>query len=145
MSYDEELRAKLDAVRPVEERNEHSIDVASRERHLFSELEDDLEFSSYDLEESDVLRAMKLMEILQSYGEAFRHKQALKLFYTLARIDIVTPKNLLAFCKIPTAEFKMIIQAMAKYNLLFINEEGELELTLDGKSLASRIGIDIYF
>jgi hypothetical protein len=145
MSYEEELRAKLDAVRPVEESDEHTIDVASRERQLFDELEGEFEFSSYDLEESDVLRTMKIVEILAGYNEVFAHKDALKLFYTLARIDIVTPKNLLGFMKIPTARFKTVVQAMAKHKLVFINDDGELELTLDGKSLASRIGIDIYF
>ncbi len=146
MSYEEELRAKLDAVRPLSDTpDDNIVDVESRERQLFDELEEEFEFASYDLEESDVLRTLKILQILEGYGEAFRHQEALKIFYTLARIDIVTPKNLLAFSRIPTAEFKAIIQAMGKKGLLFINEDGELELTMEGKSLASRIGVDIYF
>ena len=146
MSYEEELRAKLDAARPLSELpDENIVDVQSRERQLFDELENEFEFASYDLEESDVLRTLKIMKILEGYGEAFSHNNALKLFYTLSRIDIVTPKSLLAFMKIPTSEYKAIIQAMGKKGLLFINEDGELELTMEGKSLASRIGMDIYF
>ena len=146
MSYEEELRAKLDAVRPLSDTpDDNIVDVETRERQLFDELVSEFEFACYDLEESDLLRTLKIMKILEGYGNAFSHKSALKLFYTLARIDIVTPKNLLAFMKMPTSEFKVIIQQMGKKGLLFINEDGELELTMEGKSLASRIGVDIYF
>lgn len=146
MSYQEELRAKLDAVERVSEReNDTVVDVESREQKLFDELSCEFEFGSYDLDEADVLRALKIWELLDAYPGLFTEKSALKLFYILARMDIVTPKKLLAFSEVPVADFKRIIQSMARHKLLFINEDGELELTLEGKSLASRIGVDIYF
>ena len=144
MNYEEELRSKLDAVRPVSKAIEENIvDVGSRERVIFGELEEAFE-APYDLDESDLLRTLKILAILDTYPNVFKHSKALRLFYTLTQIDIVTPKSLLIFSRLPTAEFKTIIHAMAGAGLLFINSDGELELTMEGKSLAARIGVESY-
>ena len=146
MSYQDELRARLDAVERGSKREKESVvDVQRQEEKLFEELSDEFEFGSYDLDEGDVLRTLKILEILDAYPGLFNEKNALKLFYILARVDIVLPKRLLSFSEVPVADFKRIIQSMARHKLLFINDDGELELTLEGKSLASRIGVDIYF
>lgn len=145
MTYEEELRARLDAVRPAPEpKQSHTVDVSAQEQKMFDELASEFEFSRYDLDESDILRTLKTLDILERYHDVFRHKRALRLFYTLSRIEVVTPKKLHAFSGLPAAEFKAVIQAMARYRLVFKNETGELELTMDGKSLASRIGLDIF-
>ena len=144
MSYQDELRAKLDAVRPEEVKAENIVDVQSREQAIFEELEEAFEVASFDLDEDDVLRTLKILSILDAYPNVFSRRGALKLFYTLSRIDIVTPKSLLQFLRLPTTEFKEIIQAMAKAGLLFRNGDGELELTMAGQSLAARIGVESY-
>lgn len=145
MSYQDELRARLDAVmRPETGERSSVVDVERLEQNLFDELGREFEFSSYDLDESDVLRTLKILQILERHPDVFRHKDALKLFYTLARVDIIAPKRLLGFLQMETERFKRIVQAMAKERLLQMNGEGELEMTLEGKSLAERIGIGIY-
>jgi len=145
MSYQDELLAKLAAAHaddPVDDGN--IVDTQTQEEKILDELDGEFEFVRYDLDESDILRTLKIHDILESYHEGFGHKSALRLFYTLARIDVITPKSLHAFSRLPVAEFKAIIQAMARHRLLFKNENGELELTMDGKSLAARIGLDIF-
>ena len=145
MSYQDELLAKLAAVHaadPVD--NGTIVDTQTQEEKLLEELSGEFEFSRYDLDESDILRTLKILNILEPYQEAFRYKSALKLFYTMARVDVITPRNLHAFSRLPVSEFKTVIQSMAKHKLLFQNDNGELELTMDGKSLAARIGLDIF-
>lgn len=145
MSYQDELLAKLAAAHaadPLEDGT--AVDAQSQEEKILEELDGEFEFTRYDLDESDILRTLKIMDILEQYHEVFRHKSALKLFYTLARVDVITPKHLHAFSRLGTKEFKTVIQAMARYKLLFKNENGELELTLEGKHLAARIGLDIF-
>lgn len=145
MSYQDELLAKLaaaHAANPVDKGT--IIDAQTQEEKLLKELSGEFEFTRYDLDESDILRTLKILDILERYQEVFRYKSALRLFYTLARVDVIMPKNLHTFLKLPVSEFKTIIQMMAKNKLLFQNENGELELTMDGKSLAARIGLDIY-
>ena len=144
MNYEEELRAKLDATRPISSVTATVMDVSTQEQQILDELDGEFVFSRYDLDESDILRTLKILDILKSYPTAFKHATALQIFYILSRIDVITPKNLLAFCKLPSSEFKMILNAMAKENLVFKNSDGELELSLDGKSLATRIGVDIF-
>ena len=146
MSYQDELLAKLAAAHaatPVDK--SIAVDTKTQEDKLLEELNGEFEFVRYDLDESDILRTLKILHILGTYQDVFRHKSALKLFYTLARVDVITPKRLHAFSRLNVSEFKTIIQAMAKSRLLLQNENGELELTMDGKSLAARIGLESYF
>ncbi len=146
MDYQEELRAKLDAIHANSvESNRVSLDFDAQEKKLLDELSDELELSQYDLQESDILRALKIDEILAGFGDAFMHKSALKLFYILCRIDVIEAKKLLQFSELDVKSFKHIINGFAKQKLVFKNETSELELTMDGKSLASRIGMDIFF
>jgi hypothetical protein len=145
MNYQEELQAKLDAVRAHDnDTQREALDFDAQEKKLLDELALDLELSQYDLQESDVFRALKIDEILAGYGSAFSHKGALKLFYTLCRMDVITAKKLLTFSLLDLQTFKQIINGFAKEGLVFKNETSELELTMDGKSLASRIGVDIF-
>ena len=146
MSYQDELLAKLAAAHaadPVDTAT--AVNTESQEEKILSELDKAFEFSRYDLDESDILRTLKILNILEKYQEVFRHKGALMLFYTLVRVDVISPKRLHSFSRLGVTEFKTIIQAMARNRLLFRNENGELELTMDGKSLAARIGIESYF
>lgn len=145
MSYQDELLAKLAAAHATGTvENGTAVDAQSQEEKILEELDGEFAFSRYDLDESDILRTLKILDILEPYQEVFRYKSALRLFYAMARIDVITPKNLHAFAKLPASEFKTIINSMAKQKLLFQNENGELELTLEGKHLAARIGLDIF-
>ena len=132
MNYQEELRAKLDAVRlPTEDKKGTPVDTITQEERILGELGEAFEFARYDLDESDLLRTLKIHAILAPYRDAFSHPDALRLFYT--------------FLGIPAHEFKAIIKALARHRLLTQNDAKELELSLDGKSLAARIGLDFFF
>jgi len=145
MSYQEELQARLDAVRSLSpEDNVHILDTVSLEQKLVRQLESEFELGQYDLDESDILRSIKILDILSNYGTSFSHHRALKIFYSLAKTDFIHIKNLFKLSKLPKKEFKLIINTMAKHKLLFINEDKEVELTIEGKSLAERIGCDVF-
>ena len=146
MTYEEELREKLNAVRTVKSEELTSVvDVDSHERKILQELDAELSFGQYDLDESDILRTLKILDILQSYADVFRHKNALKVFYILCRIDAITAKNLHNYCRLEVSLFKAIITSMARSKLVMRNSSEELELTPEGKSLAERMGVDIFF
>jgi len=146
MTYDEELRARLDAVRPQEEELAANIaTINTQEEKILRELDGEFSFGQYDLDESDILRTLKILDILQSYNEVFKQKNALRIFYILCRIDVITVKNLHQYCQLDVTLFKSILNTMARSKLVVKNSSNELELTLEGKSLAERIGVDIFF
>ncbi len=145
MSYQEELQAKLDAVRPSSsEQDKHTLDTLALEKKLVDEIEAEFEVSQYDLDESDILRTIKILAILNTYEDAFSHHKALTVLYALAKTDVIQAKNLLKLSKLSTTEFKEIIKNMAKHKLLRINENKEIEITSAGMSLAERIGFDVF-
>lgn len=146
MNYEEELRQKLDAVRVVKAEDSANVfDVNSHEAKILKELDSELSFGQYDLDESDILRTLKILDILQHYGDVFKYKDALKVFYILCRIDVITAKNLHDYCKLEVSLFRSIIMAMADSKLIVRNSSAELELTQEGKSLAERMGVDMFF
>jgi len=145
MSYQEELQARLDAVRTLDN-IEHGkkFDTNAMEEQLIGELQAEFEFSQYDLDESDLIRTLKVLDILQSYEEVFSQTNALRVFYSLAKTDLIHVKNLFALSKLCNDDFKHLLHTMVKHKLLTINEDKELELTLQGQSLAERIGFEVY-
>lgn len=145
MSYQQELQAKLDAVRSVSSsKKSHTLDTVALEQQLVNEIESELELSQYDLDESDILRSIKILDILNKYPDAFAHHKSLTIFYALAKADVMQVTNLFRIADISTKEFKIIINAMAKHKLLIANENKEIELTSIGMSLAERIGVDVF-
>jgi len=145
MSYQDELQAKLDAVRTLGE-FEHGkkLDTNSLEDQLVHELENEFEFSQYDLDESDLIRSIKVLDILQNHQEVFSQTNALRVFYALAKTDVIQAKNLFYLSALKSKEFKHLISTMAKHKLLSINKNKEIELSMDGQSLAERIGFDVF-
>lgn len=145
MNYQDELTARLEAVRPVvSSKKVNTVTTSSLQEKILSEIDDEFEFSRYDLDENDILRTLKIVDILKTYENVFAYSDALKVFYTIARVDIIKIKKLHSFLDVDVVIFKKILKLMAKSKLIFQNSENELELTLDGKSLASRLGIYIF-
>jgi len=145
MNYQNELIAKLEAVRvnttPVKKK---TVTTQSLEDKLFQELEDEFEFSQYDLDENDILRTLKIMDILKTYEKVFSHPEAIKIFYVLVKLDIIKATKLFSVVEIEVKTFKIILAQMSKAELIFQNEDKELELTLNGKSLAERLGMFVF-
>ena len=145
MSYHEELQARLNAVRlPSAIDKAEAVNTDTLEERLVRQLESEFELGQYDLDESDILRSIKILDILSKYGTAFSHHTALKIFYALAKTDFIHVKNLYKLSRLSSQDFKQIIHSMAQYKLLIINEDKEVELTIDGHSLAERIGFDVF-
>lgn len=143
MTYQEELQAKLDAVRPLTAKVQ-PLNTLTLEEQLVNEIKNEFEMGQYDLDESDILRSIKILGILNNYGSAFKHHKALNMFYALAKIDIIKAHNLYKLSGLHAKEFKEIISAMAKQKLLIVNKDREIELTIDGQSLAERIGFNVF-
>jgi hypothetical protein len=145
MNYHEELQAKLEAVRiSPSAKPAQTRDMLSLEEQLVKALEAELELSQYDLSEGDILRSIKILHALSRYGEAFAHHKALRIFYILAKTDLIQAKNLYRLSNTMSKEFKQIITSMAKCGLITIGEEKMLELSIEGQSLAERIGVDVF-
>ena len=145
MSYQDELQAKLDAVRALQT-VEHAkkLDTQTLEQQLLDELQKEFELSQYDLDESDILRSIKILHILNSYEEIFSQKNSLRVFYALAKAEVLQTKSLYALSDLPLKDFKHLINTMAKHRLLNVNADKELELSMDGQSLAERIGLNVF-
>ena len=145
MNYQDELTAKLEATRtlPKIEKN-NTVSTESLEEKVLSEISEEFIFSQYDLDENDILRTLKIMDALKVYDQVFSNSEALKIFYIIARIDAIKVKTLHEFLSIDIKQFKRILQLMSKSKLIFQNEDKELELSLEGKSLAERLGVYIF-
>ena len=145
MSYQQELQAKLDAAHSVSPAEQsQKLDTVSLEQKLVDEIESELALSQYDLDESDILRSIKILDILNKYPQAFSHHKALTIFYALAKTDVIQINNLFRLANVSMKEFRTIINAMAKHKLLIANKNKEIELTTEGMSLAERIGFDVF-
>jgi hypothetical protein len=144
-NYDEKIRAKIDEAntfRPCD--SARRVDTCIQEKKILTELDNELTLSRYDLEESDILRTLKIINTLETYPEVFKYRNALKLFYVLIRLHSILENTLREYCDLSQVEFKTITKAMMRNELIFINDHEELELTLDGKSLAARIGYEFF-
>lgn len=138
-------RAKIDAAKSVNLCQPATrVDTYIQEQKILAELDNELELSRYDLEESDILRTLKILKTLDTYPDVFKYQNALKIFYVLARVDIILESTLREYCDLSKVEFKTITKAMIRNELILKNDHEELELTLNGKSLASRIGHDFF-
>lgn len=145
MSYQSELQAKLDAVRYLDNVDHgKKLDTNILEEQLISEIQNDFEFSQYDLDEGDLLRSIKILDILHAYHKVFSQTNALRVFYALSKADVIQAKNLFSLSELSSKDFKHLINTMAKHKLVQMNADKELELTMDGQSLAERIGFNIF-
>ena len=145
MSYQLELQARLDAVHAFDKTEDaQTLSTNSLEERLVEEIETEFELGQYDLDESDILRSIKIFEILSKYKNAFTHHKALSILYVLAKTDFIQAKNLHKLSKLPAKEFKGVLNAMAKEKIIRVNQDKEIELTIEGQSLAERIGFDVF-
>lgn len=145
-NYTEETRAKIDAIQTIIfSETATRVDTSMQVQRTFTELDNELELSRYDLDESDILRALKILDVLDTYPDVFKYKNALKIFYVLTRLDIILAATLQEYCDLSRVEFKTITKAMIRNGIVCKNDQEELALTLQGKSLAARLGHQILF
>ena len=145
-NYNEEIRTKIYAAQTIKLRKATTrVDTCIQEQKILTELDSELKLSRYDLDESDILRTLKILDILDTYPEVFKYRNALKILYVITRLDIILATTLREFCDLSKVEFNTITRAMIRNELILKNSEEELELTLNGKCLAKRIGHDFFF
>jgi len=146
MSYHHELRARLDSVHAgrTQSRGFERIKSDDVDRLIIKELDAEFNLSQYDLDESDILRAIKIESILERYDTVFSRQYALKIFYSIAKAGAINAASLNELIRRPNSEFKTLIDDMIRSNLVYVTEDRDLALTYEGKSLAEKIGVDIY-
>jgi molecular chaperone DnaK (HSP70) len=144
MSYALELQAKLDAVREDIVIDKNNATVESIQQRIINGLIDEFNLSQYDLEENDILRAIKISSIIEPYKKVFSHAESLKIFYAIAKADIIKPNLLKQITEIETKELRLLLQKMLHSKLVLLNDDGELELSYEGRSVAERMGVDIF-
>ncbi len=115
------------------------------DRLIINELSDEFNLSRYDLDESDILRAIKIESILQRYESVFSRQYALKIFYSIAKAGKINAATLNELIRRPNSEYKVLLDEMINSKLIYVTEDRALALTFEGKSLAESIGVDIYF
>jgi molecular chaperone DnaK (HSP70) len=115
------------------------------DRLIINELSDEFNLSQYDLDESDILRAIKIESILERYSSVFSRQYALKIFYSIAKAGKINAATLNELIRRPNSEYKVLLDEMIHAKLLHVTEDKNLALTYEGKSLAEQIGVDIYF
>jgi molecular chaperone DnaK (HSP70) len=145
MGYQEDLRTRLDRVIPSSNNKTERVSNDNIDRLIVKELSDEFNLSRYDLNESDILRAIKIESILERYEEVFSRQYALKIFYSIAKAGTINAATLNELIRRPNAEFKELLDAMIHSKLVYVTEERDLALSYEGKSLAEKIGVDIYF
>ncbi len=145
MSFNDELQAKLAAVQhPDQVKTNNTVTPEILEERLVDELEDKLEFSQYDLDESDILRAMKIQNILNTYPNSFSHPSALQIFYIISQTDLIGIKNVHKLSQLSAQTFTNILNTMLKDKLIILDLHKRVELTMNGQSLSERIGVDVF-
>lgn len=147
MNYQDELRAKLDAAHASDEQVSHAAERYSAgdvDQMIVDELTEEFNLARYDLHESDILRAMKIEAILEPYRDVFKKLYALKIFYSIGKAGTINMATLQALVNRPEKTFRNIVSRMMDSNLVDLNSDEELQLTDEGKSLAERIGVDIF-
>ncbi len=142
MAYHQQLHVRLEGVgssSPAARIGHDEVD-----RLIIDELDREFNLSQYDLDESDILRAIKIESILERYESVFTRQYALKIFYSMAKAGTINAAALNGLIRRPNSDFKNIVDAMIRANLVYVTSERDLALTFEGKSLAEKIGVDIY-
>ncbi len=145
MSYQDELQAKLDATRTdVTRQSPTRYDASKADELIVQELHDEFDLSQYDLQEGDVLRAIKIESLLGEYQSVFNYPYSLKVFYSIAKATSLNINSLFRLIHLPKNDFLHIIKEMRYVELIDTNEHNEVSLTANGKDFARSIGIDIF-
>ena len=145
MGYQEELQAKLAATHTDNPKSTlKSLDISSAQQALINELQEELQLEQYDLDESDILRSIKIRRLLDAQGTLFHHTDCLTLFYAISKADAIFATTLLSLVNIPKKHFLHHLSALQKAKLIRV-EQQEILLSDTGKTLAQAIGVDIFF
>ncbi|MEA3374147.1 MAG: hypothetical protein U9Q62_10740 [Campylobacterota bacterium] len=146
MSYQAEIRAKLDAANSSKSVDHDAERYSDKDvdQMIVNELTNEFNLAQYDLHESDIVRAIKIEALLEPYRDVFKKLYALKVFYAIGKAGAINMVTLKALINRTDKAYETIVSRMIDLNLVYLNKDEEIQLTDEGKSLAERIGIDIF-
>jgi predicted methyltransferase len=139
----QEFQQRLQMIHTEESEKKKRVSVEDVDALIIEELHNEFNLIQYDLDETDVLRAIKIESILETYDYVFRKPYALKIFYIIAKATVIQTESVYKLINLTSLMVDLILARMIESNLI-IQSANELELTDEGKSLAERLGIDLF-
>ena len=122
----------------------YTVDINNPDQVIVEQLEAEFELEKYDLCESDLLRTMKVIQILSKYQELFEKKYALNTFYAIAKSGQINITSVFNLIKLDKDTFMTLIKEMRYFDLIDTDEQSDITLTKNGKKFAQRLGVDIF-
>jgi hypothetical protein len=120
------------------------VDINNPDARIVEELEAEFDFTQYDLDEKDILRAIKINKLLDRYKDIFTREHALQTFYVIARATPINLTSVFRLINLDKTKFLDLIKEMRFYELIDIDASNDIELTKKGKQYAQELGVDIF-
>jgi len=122
----------------------YKIDINNPDQIIVEQLEAEFELEKYDLCESDLLRTMKIIQILSKYQELFEKEYALNTFYAIAKAGQINIASVFNLINLDKEKFLDLIKEMRYFDLIDTDEQSDIVLTKNGKKFAQSLGMDIF-
>ena len=122
----------------------YTVDIDNPDQVIVEQLESEFELEKYDLNESDLLRTMKIIKILSKYQELFEKKYSLDTFYAIAKAGQINLASVFNLIKLDKNAFLDLIKEMRYFDLIDTDEQSDITLTKHGKKFAQSLGVDIF-
>ncbi|MCW8837305.1 MAG: hypothetical protein OQJ77_06460 [Thiovulaceae bacterium] len=120
------------------------VDINNPDALIINELEAEFNFEQYDLDEKDILRTIKINNLLKRYKDIFEKERALQTFYVIARATPINLTSVFQLINLNKDSFLDLIKEMRYFELIDIDAANVIELTKKGKQYAQELGIDIF-
>jgi len=120
------------------------VDINNPDALIVEELEKEFDFEQYDLDEKDILRTIKINNLLKRYKDVFERELSLQTFYVIARATPINLTSVFQLINLNKENFLDLIKEMRYFELIDIDEANVIELTKKGKQYAQELGVDIF-
>ena len=129
MSYQEEIRAKLDAAYSSKQVDHAAARYNDKDvdQMVVNDLTDEFNLAQYDLHEDDILRAIKIEALLEPYRDVFKKLYALKIFYAIGKAGAINMVTLKALINRTDEAYQHIVSHMIDSNLVYLNDDDEIQ------------------
>ncbi len=120
------------------------VDINNPDALIVGELEKEFDFSQYDLDEKDILRTIKINNLLKRYKDVFERELSLQTFYVIARATPINLTSVFQLINLDKESFLDLIKEMRYFELIDVDAGNVIELTKKGKQYAQELGVDIF-
>lgn len=124
--------------------NYQKVDINNPDALILQELEKEFDFEQYDLDEKDILRTIKINNLLKRYKDIFQKELSLQTFYVIARATPINLTSVFEIINLNKNDFLDLVKEMRYYELIDVDQDNVIELTKKGKKYAAELGIDIF-